>query len=123
MTLLSSHPLDIDHQWRTRAAAVIPNGMYGHQSARALPAGYPQFLTRGEGGRIWDVDGNEYVDFMCSYGPIVLGHRHPGVDAAAKAQLELADCQNGPSTVMVELCELFVETVSHADWEIGRAHV
>lgn len=118
MTLLTNHPLDIDHQWRARAKAVIPNGMYGHQSARALPEGYPQFLARGEGGRIWDVDGNEYIDFMCSYGPIVLGHHHPAVDAAAAAQLELADCQNGPSPVMVELCELFVETVDHADWSM-----
>jgi len=63
-----------DAELRARARAVIPGGMYGHQSARSLPDGFPQFLTHGEGARIWDVDGNEYVDFMCSYGPIVLGH-------------------------------------------------
>jgi glutamate-1-semialdehyde 2,1-aminomutase len=67
---------------------------------------------------VWDVDGHEYVDLMCSYGPVVLGHRHPVVDAAARAQAELADCQNGPGPVMVELAELLVATVRHADWAI-----
>lgn len=105
-----------DRALRARAAAVIPNGMYGHQSARMLPPEFPQFMVRGEGGRVWDADGNEYVDFMCSYGPIVLGHHHAKVDAAAAAQDVLADCQNGPSPVMVELSELFVDTVAHADW-------
>jgi glutamate-1-semialdehyde 2,1-aminomutase len=113
---LVSHPLGTDQSWRQRAAAVIPNGMYGHQSARALPEGYPQFLARGQGGRIWDVDGNEYIDLMCSYGPIVLGHHHPKVEEAVQRQLALADCQNGPSPAMVELCELFVDRVDHADW-------
>lgn len=116
MTDLSTHPLAADAALRRRARAVIPNGMYGHQSARGLPEGFPQFLARGQGGRVWDVDGNEYVDFMCSYGPIVLGHRHPKVEAAAAAQAQLADCQNGPAPVIVELSELLVETVDHADW-------
>ena len=118
MTLLSSHPLTVDAAWRERAKAVMPNGMYGHQSARALPEGYPQFMVRGQGGRVWDVDGNEYIDFMCSYGPIVLGHHHPRVEAAVRAQEALADCQNGPSPVMVELAELLVHTVEHADWSM-----
>ena len=90
--------------------------MYGHQSAVPLPPDYPQFMRSGLGARVVDVDGNEYVDLMCSYGPVVLGHRHPAVEAAAAAQSELADCQNGPGAVMVELAELLVGTVQHADW-------
>jgi glutamate-1-semialdehyde 2,1-aminomutase len=101
---------------RTRAAVVIPGGMYGHQNAIRLPEGFPQFLAEGRGCRIWDVDGNEYIDFMCSYGPIVLGHRHVKVDAAAAAQQARADCQNGPSTRLVELAELLVSITPHADW-------
>lgn len=111
-----AHPLATDAAWRARAGAVIPNGMYGHQSANAMPEGFPQFLVRGEGSRIWDVDGNEYVDFMCSYGPIVLGHRHPAVEAAVARQMAAGDCQNGPAPVMVELAELLTRTVSHAEW-------
>ena len=109
-------PRSADEQLRRRARAVIPGGMYGHQSAASLPPEYPQFMRAGKGARVWDVDGNEYVDLMCSYGPVVLGHRHPAVEEAARAQAELADCQNGPGAVMVELAELLVGTVAHADW-------
>jgi len=105
-----------DQRLRDRAAAVIPGGMYGHQSVAALPAAYPQFMRGGRGARVWDVDGNEYVDLMGSYGPVVLGHQHPRVEAAAAAQAVLGDCQNGPSPVMVDLAELLVRTVRHADW-------
>jgi glutamate-1-semialdehyde 2,1-aminomutase len=109
-------PRETDRMLRRRAAAVIPGGMYGHQSAGPLPPEYPQFMRGGRGARIWDVDGNEYVDLMCSYGPVVLGHQHPAVEAAARAQAERADCQNGPGEVMVDLAELLVATVQHADW-------
>jgi glutamate-1-semialdehyde 2,1-aminomutase len=105
-----------DAALRRRARAVIPGGMYGHQAAGPLPAEYPQFMREGRGARVWDVDGNEYIDLMCSYGPVVLGHRHPAVEAAASAQAALADCQNGPGAAMVELAELLVATVQHADW-------
>lgn len=105
-----------DRALRQRAAAVIPGGMYGHQAAGPLPPEYPQFMRSGRGARVWDVDGNSYVDLMCSYGPVVLGHQHPKVEAAVRAQLAEADCQNGPSPVMVELAELLVATVRHADW-------
>jgi glutamate-1-semialdehyde 2,1-aminomutase len=105
-----------EQELRRRAAAVVPGGMYGHMNARMLPDGYPQFFERGEGCRVWDVDGNEYIDFVCSYGPIVLGHRHPAVEAAAARQLASADCQNGPAAVFVELAELMVGTIPAADW-------
>lgn len=105
-----------DQAMRARAQAVIPGGMYGHQNVAALPEGFPQFMERGRGSHIWDLDGNEYIDFMCSYGPILLGHAHPKVDAAAAAQQAEADCQNGPSSKMVELAELMVATIPHADW-------
>ena len=113
---VDARPRQRDHELRDRARKVIPGGMYGHQNATRLPAGFPQFMAAGEGCRVRDVDGNEYVDFMCSYGPIVLGHRHPAVEAAARAQLDQADCQNGPGEVIVELAERFVDVVDHADW-------
>ena len=109
-------PRRADRLLRERARAVIPGGMYGHQAAGPLPPEYPQFMRGGRGARIWDVDGNEYVDLMCSYGPVILGHRHPAVEEAAAAQAALGDCQNGPGPVMVELAELLVQTVQHADW-------
>lgn len=101
---------------RRRAEAVIPGGMYGHMSTRLLPPGYPQFMRAGVGARIVDVDDREYVDLMCSYGPVIVGHRHPDVERAAAAQAGEGDCLNGPSERMVELAEKLVATVQHADW-------
>jgi glutamate-1-semialdehyde 2,1-aminomutase len=109
-------PRGADRLLRERARSVIPGGMYGHQAAGSLPAEYPQFMRSGRGARVWDVDGNEYVDLMCSYGPVVLGHQHAAVQAAAAAQAALGDCQNGPGEVMVDLAELLIQTVQHADW-------
>ena len=105
-----------DAKLRQRARAVIPGGMYGHMSANALPPEYPQFYQRSEGSHVWDVDGNEYVDFMCSFGPIILGHKHPRVEAAAAAQRADGDTQAGPAAAMVDAAELLVDRVAHADW-------
>jgi len=101
-----------------RARRVIPGGMYGHQSAAILPDVFPQFFTRADGARLWDADGNEYIDYMCAFGPNLLGYRHPAVEAAVLAQQLLGDTMNGPSEIMVDLAERFVSMVSHADWVI-----
>jgi glutamate-1-semialdehyde 2,1-aminomutase len=106
----------VDQALRARARSVIPNGMTGHMSVCALPPDYPQFYDHGEGARIWDVDGNQYVDLMCSYGPNILGYRHPKVDAAIAAQQAIGNTLSGPAECMVELAELLVERVGHAEW-------
>jgi glutamate-1-semialdehyde 2,1-aminomutase len=105
----------VDTELRRRANAVVPNGMYGHQNMNALPA-IPQYIARARGARLWDVDGNEYVDLMCSWGPVILGHDDPVVELAAERQRRQGDCLNGPGPVMVELAEAMVETVPSADW-------
>lgn len=109
-------PRTVDAALRARAGAVIPGGMYGHMNAAGLPDAYPQFMTGGEGSRVWDADGNEYIDFMCGWGPVVLGRKDPVVEAAVRAQLDVGDLLDGPSPVMVDLAELLVELVPHADW-------
>jgi glutamate-1-semialdehyde 2,1-aminomutase len=101
---------------RERARRVIPGGLWGHLNAARLPAGYPQFFARAEGCRLWDVDGREVVDFMCSWGPVVLGHHHPAVEEAARRQAAMGDCMNGPAPILVELAERLVDTIPHADW-------
>ncbi len=65
---------------------------------------------------MWDADGNEYVDLMCSFGPIVLGHKHPKVEQAAAAQLAAGDTMAGPAACMVQAAELLTGRVAHADW-------
>ncbi|BBK31602.1 glutamate-1-semialdehyde 2,1-aminomutase [Stella humosa] len=113
---MPSLPNSVDTALRQRAARVVPGGMWGHLNAARLPEGYPQFFARSEGCHLWDVDGNEYVDLMCSWGPIVLGHHHPKVEAAVRRQATAGSCMNGPGAVMVELAEKLVATVAHADW-------
>jgi glutamate-1-semialdehyde 2,1-aminomutase len=107
-----------DRELRERAAAVIPGGMYGHQSVGLLPDSYPQFFERGEGAHIWDADGNRYLDYMCAYGPNLFGYAHPEIDAAYVRQLERGDTLTGPTGLMVELAEALTGMVSHADWAI-----
>jgi glutamate-1-semialdehyde 2,1-aminomutase len=105
-----------DRQWRDRAAAVIPGGMYGHQSTRLLPDDYPQFFSRAKGARLWDADGHELLDFMCAYGPNLMGYGDEAIDAAFVAQMRIGDTMTGPSPLMVELAERLVALVGHADW-------
>ena len=105
-----------DAALRARALKVIPNGMYGHESVRMLPDSFPQFFSKAEGAYIWDADGNRYLDYMCAYGPSLLGYRDERVDAAAQVQATLGDTLTGPSPLLVELAETLVAMVDHADW-------
>lgn len=106
----------IDTALRERAKQVIPNGMYGHLETSRLGPDYPQFFASGRGARVWDVDGREFIDLMCTFGPILLGHTHPEVDAAFSARAARGDVTNGPGEEIVELAELLTANVTHADW-------
>ena len=108
-----------DQALRERAERVIPNGMYGHMAVRPrLPEAYPQFFERADGCRLWDVDGNEYIDFICAYGPMIAGYGNPRIRAAADAQRERLDMGNGPPAALVEFAEKFTRQVSHAEWAV-----
>jgi len=111
--------MERDSELRERAAQVIPGGMYGHMSVlRRMPPEYPQYFERAEGCHLWDVDGNEYIDYMCSYGPMIAGYANPRIRAAADAQRAQLDIANAPAPVIVELAERLVKQISHADWAV-----
>ena len=103
-----------------RAVKVIPSGIYGHQGPAEgcfIPVdAFPMFSQRAKGSYFWDVDGNRFIDYMCAYGPNVLGYCDEDVDAAARKQMELGDCITAPSTKMIDFAELLVDTVASADW-------
>ena len=107
---------ETDLDLKRRAQRVLPNGVYGHESTLLLPESYPQFFSRAEGAYIWDADGNKYLDYMCAYGPNLLGYADPRVNAVAVEQLSKGDAMTGPSPAMVELAEVMTDMVSHADW-------
>lgn len=103
-----------------RAFKVIPSGIYGHQGPAEgcyIPReDFPLFSSRAKGSHFWDLDGNDYIDYMCGYGPNVLGYCDEDVDAAALEQLKKENCVTIPSSIMVDFAELLVDTVACADW-------
>ena len=102
-----------------RAMRVVPGGIYGHQTpALLVPGSYPYFFARGDGSHVWDVDGNEYIDYLCSYGPIVVGHCHPAVEEAVLRQMRDGNCFNAPTPLWIELAEHLVELTPFADWAV-----
>src|SRR5437773_10632430 len=68
-----------------RARAVVPGGVNSPVRAFRAVGGTPRFMVRGEGCRLYDADGRAYVDLVCSWGPLVLGHAHPAVVEAVTA--------------------------------------
>jgi len=103
-----------------RAMKVIPSGIYGHlgpaEGCYTPVEAFPFFSSRAQGTYVWDLDGNKFIDYMCAYGPNVLGYNDPDVDAAAAEQRALGDCTTLPSTKMIEFAKLLVDTVASADW-------
>lgn len=100
-----------------RAREIVPNGIYGPRSPYFLTFGsYPCFIKRGKGSRIWDVDGNEYIDYMCSFGTNIVGICNEEVDAAARDQMERGDCFTLPTDRWNELAEHMVGLISGFDW-------
>lgn len=102
-----------------RASAVIPGGIYGHASpAATVPGAFPYFAKSANGCRYRDIDGNEYIDYMCGYGPILLGYNHAEVNEAAQQAQATGDCFNHPTEYSVQLAEKLVETIDGADWAV-----
>jgi glutamate-1-semialdehyde 2,1-aminomutase len=115
---LPTYTYSRSHALFERATEVIPSGIYGHFSpSRVVPSAYyPYFAAEGRGSHFTDVDGNDFIDYMCAYGPMVLGYNHPVVEEAARKQAEKGDTLMGPAEVMVDLAEYLVDLVPAASW-------
>ena len=99
--------------WRARE--LLPGGVNSPVRAMEAIGREPIFIARGSGSRVWDVDGNEYVDWMCAYGPMILGYGHPAVESAVAEQVAAGDCLPLPGPRMVELAERLVALTPRAD--------
>jgi glutamate-1-semialdehyde 2,1-aminomutase len=88
-----------------RAQRLMPGGVNSPVRAFRAVGGTPFFVARGEGCFLWDVDGNRYVDFVCSWGALILGHAHPEVVAAVKAAIERGTTYGAPTELEVRLAE------------------
>src|SRR5438309_3283830 len=94
-----------------RAQTSIPGGVNSPVRAFRAVGGVPRFIARGDGSRIMDVDGNEYIDYIGSWGPLILGHRpRPVVDAITSA-LEMGTSFGAPTGREIELAELIIDAV------------
>lgn len=88
-----------------RARKVIPGGVNSPVRAFKAVGGEPVFLARGKGSRVWDADGNEYLDYCASWGPLILGHAHPAVLEAAIAAARDGSTFGAPTEREVRLSE------------------
>jgi glutamate-1-semialdehyde 2,1-aminomutase len=98
-------------EWFDRALAHIPGGVNSPVRAFRGVGGSPIFIQRGEGSRMFDVDGNSYIDYVCSWGPLILGHRPLPVIEALRAALEIGTSFGAPTVQEVELAELIAHLV------------
>ncbi len=94
-----------------RAQAVVPGGVNSPVRAFRAVGGTPRFMASGRGPYLVDADGRSYVDLVCSWGPMVLGHAHPAVVAALADAASLGTSYGAPTAGEVELAELLVERV------------
>ena len=91
------------------AQEVIPGGVGSND--RALIRPHPIFITHGSGSHIWDVDGNEYIDYLLAYGPLVLGHAHPSIVDAVGRQLRAGSVFGTSHPLEVEVAELLCSLI------------
>ncbi len=102
-----------------RASRVIPGGTYGHIApASGLPRHFAHFCSTGQGAFFHDVDGNEWIDFMCAYGAVLHGYQNPRIEAAVEKQRKLGSIFNHPNEVVVELAEKLTQVVDFASWSV-----
>jgi glutamate-1-semialdehyde 2,1-aminomutase len=94
-----------------RAQEVIPGGVNSPVRAFRGVGGSPAFIVRGNGSRIWDADGNEFIEYIGSWGPLLLGHRFPPVLDALRETLEIGTSFGAPTEREIELAELIREFV------------
>ncbi len=97
--------------WFARAQKVIPGGVNSPVRAFRGVGGVPRFIERGQGSCIVDTDGNSYIDYVGSWGPLLLGHRPPAVIDALRDVLEVGTSFGAPTEREVELAELIAKTV------------
>ncbi len=98
-----------------RAQQSIPGGVNSPVRAFRGVGGTPLFMARGDGPYLYDVDGNEYIDYIGSWGPHLFGHRPPSVIQALEAVLELGTSFGAPTGREVELAELIIDAVPSAE--------
>ena len=98
-----------------QAQQYIPGGVNSPVRSFRAVEGTPPFIARGQGSRVWDVDGNEYIDYLGSWGPLALGHAHPAVVEAVKQAAEGGTSFGAPVEKEVDLARIICEALPSVD--------
>ncbi|MDA8240954.1 MAG: glutamate-1-semialdehyde 2,1-aminomutase [Nitrospiraceae bacterium] len=98
-----------------KALAVIPGGVNSPVRAFRAVGGDPLFIERAKGPKIYDADGNSYIDYVLSWGPMILGHAHPKVTAALKKAVDKGTSYGAPTSLETELAELVLKAYPSMD--------
>ena len=98
-----------------KAKSYFPGGVNSPVRAFRSVGGTPLFIDQGKGSRIWDADGNEYIDYCCSWGPLILGHCYPSVVNKVKKTIDNGMSFGAPTRLENELAELILSNSSHLE--------
>src|SRR5439155_6518155 len=94
-----------------RACRALPGGVNSPARAFGAVGGQPLFIARGEGPYLYDVDGNQYLDYVGSWGPLILGHAHPKVVRAVEETVRRGSSFGAPTELETELAGMIVDAV------------
>ena len=94
-----------------KAKKIIPGGVNSPVRAGKAVDIDPPFIARANGCLLWDVDGNEYIDYVCSWGPMILGHAYPQVIQTLEEYAQRGTSYGAPTEIEVEMAEIMVEMV------------
>ncbi|MBQ3350103.1 MAG: glutamate-1-semialdehyde 2,1-aminomutase [Thermoguttaceae bacterium] len=94
-----------------KACTLMPGGVNSPARAFGAVGGCPVFFERGEGAYLYDIDGNRYIDFVGSWGPMILGHCHPAVVEALQKAIHKGTSFGAPTVAENELCELVIDAM------------
>ena len=92
-----------------KAKTYFPGGVNSPVRAFKSVGGTPLFIDQGQGSRIWDADGNEFIDYCCSWGPLILGHCHPNVTGKVKKAIDKGMSFGAPTKLENELADLILK--------------
>src|SRR5438876_410525 len=104
-------PRPLSHKLFAEALEYIPGGVNSPVRAFRGVGGEPFFVNRAKGSRVWDVDGNEYIDYVCTWGPAILGHAHPAIISAVKETAEYGTSFGIPNPLEVRMARLICSAV------------
>ena len=97
------------------AQRYLPGGVDSPVRAFKAVGGTPRFITKGKGSRLYDIDGNEYIDYVCSWGPLILGHAHRQVTTALKRAIENGTSYGACTELEISLAKMITEAIPSID--------